>query len=74
MEGSLELAQIFLNIWFWHVHVYLFLIKLMILVSIDNLLQILTLTLENVTELLVLRDLGVCNVLHIWECLCHPYL
>ena len=25
MEGSLKLAQVFLNIWFWHVHVYLFL-------------------------------------------------
>ena len=80
--GSLELAQetrkkerltngYFLNLWFWHVQLFWW----MILVSIDdNLLEILTLTLKIFTKLPVLRYLGVCNVLYIWECPCHPYL
>ena len=37
----------------------------MILVLLDNLQEILILTLRNFIELPVLRYLGVCNVLHI---------
>ena len=39
----------------------------MILILLDNLLEILIFTLENFIKLLVLRYLGVCNVLHIWH-------
>ena len=51
------------------------LMNLTILVlMIQNLLEILIFTLRNSTKLPVLRYLGVCNVLHIWECSGHPYL
>ena len=39
----------------------------MILVLLDNLLEILILTLRNFTKVPVFRYLGVCNVLRIWS-------
>ena len=39
----------------------------MIMVLLDNLLEILSLTLTNFTKLPILRYLGVCNVIHIWS-------
>ena len=39
----------------------------MILVSLDNLLEILIFTLRNFTQLPILRYLDICNVLYIWH-------